>query len=279
MFKISPIKIVLRSFKKQEYTFEYNLTKRCNLNCKNCSRFAPFYDKTSDVSLEEFKKDFDIVSEFSDFKNIKRLNLSGGEATIVKDFIEIIEYIRSNFNETISVYTNGAKILTFSESELERLKRSKVIFIVTKYSFSTINYEKVFQILDQSGIEHQYVKDFGEFETFDRISFGNRYIISKKLKTFFRKSGQCCSFFPYFYKGKVYTCSDVIPGKRELNGAPLKEFKSFKEVIRFVLNDHEKDYFCERCLRENRSSPWEVDKDRKIDFYFLSKKEEEYYTE
>lgn len=278
MFKILPINLVLRSFKKQEYTFEYNLTRRCNLNCKNCSRFAKFYDKSSDVSFEEFKEDFDHLLEFSDFKNIKHTILSGGEATIVKDFFKIIEYIRSNFDGTISVCTNGAKILTFSESELERLKRSKVIFIVTKYPFSTINYEKVFQILDQSGIEHQNFKDFDESEN-DRVVFSNRFIISKKLKTFFRKIGQCCAFLPYFYKGKVYACSDAIPGKREFNGAPLKEFESFKEVIRFVLNDHEKDYFCERCLREIRISTWEVDKSNSIDFYLLSKKDEEYYCE
>ena len=279
MFKILPINFVLRSFKKQEYVFEYHLTRRCNLNCKNCSRFAPFYDKSSDVLFEEFKRDFDCILEFSDFKNIKRIVLSGGEATIVKDFVEIIEYIRSNFDGKICVCTNGAKILTFSESELERLKRSKVIFIVTKYPFSTINYEKAFQILDQSGIEHEIFKDFGDKGTGYREAFLEEFVISKKLKTFFRRFGQCCGFFPCFYKGKVYTCSNVIPGKRELNGAPLKEFKSFKEVIRFVLNDHEKDYFCEKCLREIRISPWEVDKERKIDFYFLSKKDEEYYCE
>ena len=55
MTRVLPINSVLRSFKKREYVFDFLLTHRCNLNCKNCSRFAPFYDKSSDVSFEEFK--------------------------------------------------------------------------------------------------------------------------------------------------------------------------------------------------------------------------------
>ena len=84
MFKILTINFVLRSFKKQEYVFEYHLTRRCNLNCKNCSRFAPFYDKSSDVLFEEFKRDFDCILEFSAFKNIQRTVLSGSEFVFVQ---------------------------------------------------------------------------------------------------------------------------------------------------------------------------------------------------
>ena len=123
------------------------------MNCKNCARFAPFYDKTSDVSFEEFKEDFDHLLEFSDFKNIKRINLSGGEATIVKDFIKIIEYTRSKFKETISIYTNGLKLQTFSDTELETLKKFDVIFLITKYLYSNIDYNKVCQRLDHFGIK------------------------------------------------------------------------------------------------------------------------------
>ena len=58
MFKVLPIKQVFRSFKKRDYVFDIFLTKRCNLNCKNCSRFAGFYDKTSDITFEDFKRDW-----------------------------------------------------------------------------------------------------------------------------------------------------------------------------------------------------------------------------
>lgn len=118
------------------------------MNCKNCSRCAPLYDKTSDVSFEEFKEDFDHLLEFSDFKNIKRINLSGGEATIVKDFIKIVEYTRSKFKEIISIYTNGLKLQTFSDTELETLKNSTLFFLITKYLQSNIDYNKVWQRLD-----------------------------------------------------------------------------------------------------------------------------------
>lgn len=278
MLKVSPIQFVLRSFKRKEYSVEFFLTRRCNLNCKNCSRFAPFYDKTSDVSFEEFKEDFDIVSEFSDFKNIKRINLSGGEATIVKDFIKIVEYTRSKFKGIIQVCSNGAKIQGFSNTELEILKRAEAHFVITKYPNSNINYEKVFQILDQFEITREGFKDFGKFES-DRYFFNNQYIISKKLKPIFRHRGECCSSFPSFYKGKVHFCDKNIEKYRDFGGVSLKEFKSFKEIIRYLINDHSKNYFCERCLKEFRRSSWEVDKSNSIDFYLLSKKDEEYYCE
>ena len=248
------------------------------MNCKNCSRFAPFYDKSSDVSFEEFKKDFDQILEFSDYRNIKCINLSGGEPTVVKDFIKIVEYIRSKFEGKLQVCSNGAKIQMFSNAELEALKRAKIHFIITKYPNSNINYEKAFQILDQFGITHEGFKDFGKFEN-DRYLFNNQYIISKKVKPIFRHRGVCCSLFPSFYKGKVYFCDKNVDIHRVFEGILLKEFKSFKEIIHYLINDRSKGHFCERCLKEFRGSPWEVDKDRKIDFYFLSKKDEEYYTE
>lgn len=248
------------------------------MNCKNCSRFAPFYDKSSDVSFEEFKKDFDQILEFSDYRNIKCINLSGGEPTVVKDFIKIVEYIRSKFEGKLQVCSNGAKIQMFSNAELEALKRAKIHFIITKYPNSNINYEKAFQILDQFGITHEGFKDFGKFEN-DRYLFNNQYIISKKVKPIFRHRGACCSLFPSFYKGKVYFCDKNVDIHRVFEGILLKEFKSFKEIIHYLINDRSKGHFCERCLKEFRGSPWEVDKDRKIDFYFLSKKDEEYYTE
>lgn len=278
MIRVIPINFVLRSFKKHEYFFEFLLTHRCNLNCKNCSRFAPFYDKTSDVSFEEFKEDFDIVSEFSDFKNIKRINLSGGEATIVKDFIKIVEYTRSKFKGQIFVCTNGLKLQTFSDAELENFKKLDVGFVMTKYLHTNIDYNKVCQRLDHFGIKYEYFLDFNEHKS-DRDVFLNKYYVSKKLKPVFRQNHNCCATFPHSYKGKVYPCTDMIPSLREFKGAPLKDFKSFKDVIHYILNDKEKDYWCERCLINHRNSIWEVDKNRKIDFYFLSKKDEEYYCE
>ena len=278
MVRIIPINSVLRSFKKHEYIFEFLLTHRCNLNCKNCSRFAPFYDKSSDVSFEEFKKDFDHLLEFSDFKEIKRLNLSGGEATIIKDFIKIVEYTRSKFKEQISICTNGLKLQTFSDAELETLKKFDVIFVITKYLHSNIDYEKVCQRLDQFGIKYEWFLDFSKYKS-DRDVFLNKYYVSKKLKPIFKQKHNCCATFPHSYKGKVYPCTDIIPSLREFEGVPLKDFKSFKDVIHYILNDTEKDYYCERCLINYRNSIWEVDKNRKIDFCFLSKKEEEYYCE
>ena len=184
MIRIIPINFTLRSFKKHEYFFEFLLTHRCNLNCKNCSRFAPFYDKTSDVSFEEFKEDFDHLLEFSDFKNIKRINLSGGEATIVKDFIKIVEYTRSKFKETISIYTNGLKLQTFSDTELETLKNFDVIFLITKYLHSNIDYNKVCQRLDYFGIKYEWFLDVVENKS-TRDVFLNKYFVSKKTKAYF----------------------------------------------------------------------------------------------
>ena len=211
------------------------------MNCKNCSRYALLYDKTSDVSFEEFKEDFDHLLEFSDFKNIKRINLSDGEATIVKDFIKIVEYTRSKFKETISIYTNGLKLQTFSDTELETLKNFDVIFLITKYLHSNIDYNKVCQRLDHFGIKYEWFLDVIENKS-TRDVFLNKYFVSKKLKPIFKQKHNCCETIPHSYKGKVYSCTEIIPSLREFEGAPLKDFKSFKDVIHYILNEREKDY-------------------------------------
>lgn len=77
------------------------LTRRCNLFCKNCYNSSS--NKTKDeLSTEEIFKIIDILSERGCFE----LRLTGGEPTLRDDFLDIVKYAKDK-ELFLSLGTNG----------------------------------------------------------------------------------------------------------------------------------------------------------------------------
>ncbi len=101
------------TFEIQKYYIENNkpfkvfmeLTYNCNLKCPHCyvqediTRGAKFIDK---------EKVFRLIDEFEE-AGIVELNITGGEASLHPDFVEIIRYATSK-NLLVNLLTNGQNI-------------------------------------------------------------------------------------------------------------------------------------------------------------------------
>lgn len=78
------------------YSLYYMLTSRCNLSCRYCFRDTSKKSLESELNLEEIKNA--ISKLYYDF-NVRKLTISGGEPTFLKDnecknFIELMKFLR-----------------------------------------------------------------------------------------------------------------------------------------------------------------------------------------
>ncbi len=81
------------------YSICWNITNRCNENCKFCYRKL-----CKDNTIEENKKIFDQLSKIK----IGKISFCGGEPLLYDGLFEIVDYIRNiNPNIKLSITTNG----------------------------------------------------------------------------------------------------------------------------------------------------------------------------
>lgn len=96
----------------------WDLTYRCNINCKHCF-FGSFYsDERKELSTDQIKKTIKELSE----NNIISLQLAGGEPLLRNNTIEIIEFSRS-LGIVTTLATNG---LFIDKKMAKNLKKSGV---------------------------------------------------------------------------------------------------------------------------------------------------------
>lgn len=84
---------------------KWDITYNCNLFCHHCIRGDVLNNKNKEPSLEEIKQIINRLSE----KEVKYVHLLGGEPTVRKDFIEIINHF-DNKGIPFGFNTNGLLI-------------------------------------------------------------------------------------------------------------------------------------------------------------------------
>lgn len=272
------------------YAIEFNANLNCNLNCTQCIRFAPYFNKNDNVSFEEFKKDFDYIKSLKDFEKLDTL-LFSNEPYVNKDFLEMLKYTRKYYKKRITVATNGLFFTYIPDNELKTLKDLDIEFNISHYSKSNIDYQKIENRLNHFNIKHNVFKcDFlkDNRDTIDHHV--DAIIFEKPIRKKFIKL--CCSSYVTIRSGKMYKCSDINPIhllqkkfclentiKEGVDYANLTSFKSLKEMQYFCLKMKHKGY-CKYCANTywNRMSEWS---NNRIPFkdHLASKEQEELFCE
>lgn len=113
------------------------ITERCNLRCKLCAEYAPFYAHPPHSSMEQITRAIDIYFTLVD--SVGDFSVLGGEPFLHKDVYNVTEYLK-NYASRISrilILTNGAVIP--SEEKLEKL--SLIPEISDKLQISISDYD------------------------------------------------------------------------------------------------------------------------------------------
>lgn len=105
---------------KPRFSIIFMITENCNCNCFFCSR-NNLSRTFKTPNLKDIHKAFTLLS--SEYPSSK-LILSGGEPTLSKDFIKIVEYATSLF-EKVEIQTNGTFCID-TANQLEPLLRKNL---------------------------------------------------------------------------------------------------------------------------------------------------------
>lgn len=118
------------------YSLFVELTYACNLKCVHC--YNPKHISSVQIDFNKMKQIIDEARELGVFK----LTLSGGECTLDKDFMEIVEYARSQ-RMSVEIFTNGQTLYDNPEL-LKRLINSYPYRVgLSMYSMDEDTHEKV----------------------------------------------------------------------------------------------------------------------------------------
>jgi organic radical activating enzyme len=111
------------------FEFHIDIGKRCNFDCSYCP--STIHDNHSPfLSLDSLKKLIDMVEATIYNQNkIKRCILTGGEPTLFKDIIKLIDLLQSK-NYKIIINTNG----TASKKLLTQLLEKNVLLIISLHN-------------------------------------------------------------------------------------------------------------------------------------------------
>lgn len=118
------------------YSLFVELTYGCNLKCVHC--YNPKHISSVQIDVNKMKEVIDQARELGVF----HITFSGGECTLHKDFIEIVEYARSK-RMSVEIFTNGQTLYDNSEL-LERIIKAYPYRIgLSMYSLNADTHEKI----------------------------------------------------------------------------------------------------------------------------------------
>ena len=233
---------------------EFVITTRCSVKCKYCCNLMPLFDEKthSDLSFEDFKKDFDIL--VNNVNRIRKFCILGGEPLINKELYKMVDYIGNNEKiDIIEIVSNGTIIP--SKELIETIKKyNKVYFYFSNYSVNKdikiLKYDEIFKILNNENIKYSFIKDL---EWMKEEPLKKRNYNEDKLKNMFKNcyNSICISIL----NGEYHICPKSSSGKR-LGIIDVNDYinlRTSKDLKKDLINFYEKEYFdaCKYCLISN----------------------------
>lgn len=190
-----------RDYLKNHMWLTLPIALHCNINCASCNMFSPLCKKEL-YTLDSVRRDIAVIKEIN--LNLNRINITGGEPFLNTEIVEILKYIRSEFESIkIDLYTNGLVINNLSDEQLEAIAMNEIEFHITEYGVNPEKLDILYQRLDRLNIS--YVVDYlDENKLFYKkvIDFDKSVPVYEYIN---------CQYYTYcfalfMYNGKLFKC-------------------------------------------------------------------------
>ncbi len=191
----------------------FNITTYCNLKCKHCIAFIPYYKEKKMMSYDEasllLKKYFQIVDRVGHF------NVTGGEPLLNKDVCKIMEEVflyEKQIDESIDFVTNGTLEIPEKLLDLfaERQGRSKIIMSDYGEHLST-KIKQNEELLIKKKIDYRISKFYGDGLYYDGwIDFTDHSLKWPDKEARDNNSRKCVHSAGKYYvinDGEIHRCS------------------------------------------------------------------------
>lgn len=183
---------------KKKYAVTFHLTDRCNLRCPGCHWFSSRVRVADETGWEHY-----IHWVERNHERLSGIKLSGGEPTLYKDFIALVNHLPDDLPLTIN--TNGTGIQTLREIK----RRENLRLKVSENRSVPPSFEKEIQALGLSCSFHSFNGIARKPNLVNELEFGRESdLIGKK--------GRCLPRFIRFgADGWAYHCEKGLREKNE----------------------------------------------------------------
>ncbi len=175
---------------------EIEICKKCNLNCKGCSHFAPLVKDGGEFDFEGYKHDIMRLSDI--FSNINVIRLLGGEPLLNENILDILKFTRNIFKKSdIKIATNGVKLMGMSNEFFECLVKENVKLAISLYPILKDSKQKIIKFLESKGVEY-------------KLSEKKKFAARLNLQGDFdgvKNANKCKIMCPTLKDGRIYRCS------------------------------------------------------------------------
>ncbi|MDR1741720.1 MAG: hypothetical protein LBR38_07775 [Synergistaceae bacterium] len=255
---------------RKQLKFAVHLTDHCNLNCAECSHFAPLAEEFF-LDLETFRRDTQRIAKLFDGK-IEAMYLMGGEPLLHPKVEEFFTAAREAFPDAskapVELVTNGLLLNGKDDGFWRSCSENKIAVVVTVYPCMEEQFRRAKAKGASFGVE---VRPFSDFEGADQKRFYHFGIDlegkgSAMLNFAYCHSGNECIVLR---NGRLYTCTSAayvhLFNKYFEKSVPVTDKDSIdiytagngREILRFLARPIP---FCRFCKIDECAAPWRISK-------------------
>ena len=190
-----------------------NITTYCNLKCKHCLAFIPYYDKRFSMTIEEAKRILD--SYFQVVDSVEHFTVTGGEPLLNKDCAQILEEVfrcKNQITGSVDFVTNGTMEIPDDIITILTENRDKTKVVLSNYGENlSIKIGMIEETLKQRNIPYRISKFFGDNLYYDGwIDFSNHDLKWKTIEERDENAQKCVHRVGKYFvinNGELHCCS------------------------------------------------------------------------
>lgn len=242
-------------------SLDCHITTICNLKCKNCSHYIPYYKSQNKymLSVEKFKSNIDAILENVDL--IYNLNILGGEPLLNKDMDKILEYANSKPQiKAIRIHTNGT-ILPSKDLIKKIISLNKVSVFLSNYSgnpsIKILKDEKIIELFDKYKVKyHRAPRDY-TWGLVPQVNLEQDISDEQNIRQYLKCNFKYC---PCLSDGKIYPCAlakHIADRGYHLKDTDCIDLSTDKSIRKDFINFYKRNSFeiCKCCDFTTYGSP------------------------
>lgn len=131
---------------------EFDVARKCNLNCRGCLRYSNITEDINGYSIESFENDLKQLNTI--FNNIAFIKILGGEPLLCKNLHLYLEIIFKYFpNTQVDILSNGILVNKMDAELISEVKKHSIRLSITIYKATEKYTEDIEKFCDNNGIE------------------------------------------------------------------------------------------------------------------------------
>lgn len=180
------------------YATDISITQACNLKCRECTSFMPYYKTPKTFDLNDIIRSFELISKNRTFSHVY---LEGGEPFIYKNLPELINYLTEKPEVfCVLIVTNGTIIP--DKRLLKTLRRPKVIVRISDYG-KLSKIDELTKIFEENNVNYKIQLQ----KWYKMSSFIKEPLTDEELKI---TTSLCCKLgeggYAHIADGKLFAC-------------------------------------------------------------------------